>query len=234
MVAASATKKTATKSALGAPPTEKATHHATHPSWIDMITECITTTRDGTRQGVSRPTIKKYVDSKYHLPINAASTSQLNRAIAHGADKGNFVLPKGPSGKVKLAPKRLGGAAKENTRPPSKRPAAAAKVEPAPAPKAKTTVKKLPCAVTKTKAKPVSGEQTTPPKAATAARKYTSAAKKAHVTTAPGRKVPARKATTKRGGAKKLCQTAGSDWCRREEATHGGKETVKAYDEERD
>lgn len=29
----------------------------------------------------------------------------LNRAIAHGAEKGDFVLPKGPSGKVRLAPK---------------------------------------------------------------------------------------------------------------------------------
>ena len=54
--------------------------------------------------------------------MNAAAASQLNRAIAHGAEKGTFVLPKGlslypqfnnlfnmiplgPSGKVKLAVK---------------------------------------------------------------------------------------------------------------------------------
>ena len=96
--------------------------------------------------GVSRPTIKKvgssaqrvslladglqFVDSKYHLSMNAAATSQLNRAITHGTNSGNFVLPKGwffvhqsrrtaialyvgPSGKVKLAPKKLGEIAKE-------------------------------------------------------------------------------------------------------------------------
>jgi hypothetical protein len=78
-----------------------------------MITECITTTPDGTRHGVSRPAIKKFVDSKYHLEMNPLASSQLNRAIHHGADKGTFVLPKGPSGKVKLAPRRHTEAAKE-------------------------------------------------------------------------------------------------------------------------
>lgn len=72
----------------------------------------------------------QFVDSKYHLPMNAAVTSQLNRAITHGTHSGNFVLPKGwfsvlrsrrtsialyvgPSGKVKLAPKKVDGIAKE-------------------------------------------------------------------------------------------------------------------------
>ena len=62
--------------------------------------------------------------------MNAATTSQLNRAITHGTHSGNFVLPKGwffvhqsrrtaiilyvgPSGKVKLAPKKVGEIAKE-------------------------------------------------------------------------------------------------------------------------
>ncbi|KAI6005991.1 hypothetical protein EDD15DRAFT_698432 [Pisolithus albus] len=31
----------------------------THPSWTEMITECIVTTPDGTQNGVSRPTLKK-------------------------------------------------------------------------------------------------------------------------------------------------------------------------------
>lgn len=70
------------------------------------------------------------MDSKYHLVINPLVSSQLNRAIHHGADKGRFVLPKGesplnyhgpfhllrdigPSGKVKLAPQRHNEAAKE-------------------------------------------------------------------------------------------------------------------------
>ena len=38
--------------------------------------------------------------------MNGLQTSQLNRAIAHGADEGIFSLPKGLSGKVKLAPKK--------------------------------------------------------------------------------------------------------------------------------
>ncbi|KAG6376100.1 hypothetical protein JVT61DRAFT_2072 [Boletus reticuloceps] len=108
--------------------------YSAHPPWSDMITvrataiahrdgrstsedalyqECIVTTPDGTRHGVSRPAIKKFVDSKYHLTMNAAAASQLNRAITHGMLSGNFVLPKGPSGKVKLTPKRVGEIAKE-------------------------------------------------------------------------------------------------------------------------
>ena len=72
----------------------------------------------------------QFVDSKYHLSMNVAATSQLNRAITHGTHSGNFVLPKGwfsvlqsrrapislyvgPSGKVKLAPKKVGEIAKE-------------------------------------------------------------------------------------------------------------------------
>lgn len=40
-------------------------------------------------------------------------TSQLNRAIASGAEEGIFALPKGSSGKVKLAPKVKPAPAKE-------------------------------------------------------------------------------------------------------------------------
>lgn len=36
--------------------------------------------------------------------MNASNLSHLNRAITAGADKEIFKLPKGPSGKVKLAP----------------------------------------------------------------------------------------------------------------------------------
>lgn len=105
-------------------------HHSSHPPWTDMITvrgnirylitsetmlcqECITTTPDGIRNGVSRPAIKKvglsrstisselntskFIDSEYHLPMDSASASQLNRAIGHGTHTGNFVLPKGRS-----------------------------------------------------------------------------------------------------------------------------------------
>ena len=45
--------------------------------------------------------------------MSGLQTSQLNRAIASGADEGIFSLPKGPSGKVKLAPKVKSAPAKE-------------------------------------------------------------------------------------------------------------------------
>lgn len=75
----------------------------------------------------------QFVEAKYHLELNASATSQLNRAIAAGSERGTFVLPKGmrisvqivddilyvsvfvvgPSGKVRLAPKVRSDAAKE-------------------------------------------------------------------------------------------------------------------------
>jgi hypothetical protein len=39
----------------------------------------------------------QFVEEKYKVEMNAAAASQLNRAIAHGAEKGTFVLPKGQS-----------------------------------------------------------------------------------------------------------------------------------------
>ncbi|KAE9406360.1 hypothetical protein BT96DRAFT_810826 [Gymnopus androsaceus JB14] len=91
-------------------------HAASHPSWIDMIKECIASHPDDARTGVSRPAIKKFVESKYKIDVNASTNSQLNRAITSGSEKKIFVLPKGPSGKVKLAPKVSHDAAKEVSR----------------------------------------------------------------------------------------------------------------------
>jgi hypothetical protein len=70
------------------------------------------------------------VESKYRIEVNATASSQLNRAITTGSEKGTFLLPKGmeiqpiciswtrytlsgPSGKVKLAPKARADATKE-------------------------------------------------------------------------------------------------------------------------
>ncbi|KAG5354181.1 hypothetical protein C0989_003694 [Termitomyces sp. Mn162] len=77
------------------------------------LQECIIAHPDEARTGVSRPTIKKFVETKYHVTLDHATASQLNRAITSGSEKGTFVLPKGPSGKVKLAPKARTDAAKE-------------------------------------------------------------------------------------------------------------------------
>lgn len=66
--------------------------------------------------------ILRYVEEQYNLQIGNAQNTQLSRAIATGAEKGIFVLPKGdtismlctyiltriivgPAGKVKLPPK---------------------------------------------------------------------------------------------------------------------------------
>lgn len=43
----------------------------------------------------------------------AVNNSLLNRAITNGAEDGTFALPKGPSGKVKLAPKTKPAATNE-------------------------------------------------------------------------------------------------------------------------
>ncbi|KAJ7865742.1 hypothetical protein B0H14DRAFT_2504528, partial [Mycena olivaceomarginata] len=93
---------------------------AAHPSWKNIIRECIATGE--TRRGVSRPEIKKYAKETYKLDSTRAHVSWLNRAIASGVEDGVFVQPKGPSGCVKLAP--------ENSTPGSKsalKPAAARK-----------------------------------------------------------------------------------------------------------
>jgi hypothetical protein len=89
-----AAKKSASKSA------------PSHPSWVDMIKECIVDNPEDSRTGVSRPQIKKYVEAKYKLEIGAAQNTQLAKAISTGAEKGTFVLPKGAQ--FFIAPLRSG------------------------------------------------------------------------------------------------------------------------------
>jgi histone H1/5 len=53
-----------------------------------------------------RPSRDQFAEDKYKMDMSTNSRlSQLNRAIQRGVDDGIFVFPKGPSGKVKLAPK---------------------------------------------------------------------------------------------------------------------------------
>jgi histone H1/5 len=73
---------------------------------------------------------QRFLETKYGLDISAGTVTNINRAIAHGFEKGYFALPKGllarrnqahfihivnlgPSGKVKLAPKARSDAGKE-------------------------------------------------------------------------------------------------------------------------
>jgi histone H1/5 len=49
----------------------------------------------------------QYAEETYRLDMSSASNlHQLNLALTRGAEKETFHFPKGPSGKVKLAPKR--------------------------------------------------------------------------------------------------------------------------------
>ncbi|CDO69380.1 hypothetical protein BN946_scf184575.g5 [Trametes cinnabarina] len=129
--------------------------------------------------------LQRYVEDKYGLDIGAAQVSQLSKAINHGAEKGILVLPKGPSGRVKLPPKSQrpadASATKENK--PDAKPVktkALAKSTTAgktAAPKKAPATKKAPAA------KPVAAKKAAPTK--TAAKSSTTTKAKA---------VPAKKA----------------------------------------
>ncbi|KAH9029552.1 hypothetical protein EDB84DRAFT_1496201 [Lactarius hengduanensis] len=199
----------------------------THPSWTDMIKECITAHPDDARHGVSRPQIKKFVEEKYRLEIGNAQITQLSRAIAVGAEKNVFSLPKGPSGRVKLAPKapKVADDAKEN-KPASKTKTTTTKTAPKPAtkPKSKTKTVTTKSATTKTSSgRKVPSSKTTPKAAPStkAVKKQAPAAKppkpagrsstaktdSALKKTYAGKKLPADKkvkSSTSRGTAKKV------------------------------
>lgn len=58
----------------------------------------------------------QFAEEKYKLDMESGSNHyQFTRAISSGVEGGIFVLPKGPSGKIKLAPKAKlsDGASKE-------------------------------------------------------------------------------------------------------------------------
>ncbi|KAH9930977.1 uncharacterized protein B0H18DRAFT_992132 [Fomitopsis serialis] len=197
------TKAKAPKAAAGK---EKVVAGAPHPSFKDMIKECIVDHKEEARTGVSRATIKKYISEKYKLDLenNASNASHLNRAIASGEKEGIFALPKGPSGKVKLAPKNK-PAANENAHPAGEKPhrekadkvtkpVAAAKPLKKPTAKADAPAKK-------TKAAAAPAKKTL--KAADAPKKSTTKA-----ATAPSKRMkkdaPAKKTTSAKANAKKV------------------------------
>ncbi|KNZ53431.1 uncharacterized protein VP01_323g8 [Puccinia sorghi] len=69
----------------------------------DMIKDAIQNDKENVRGGVSRPAIKKYLAFRFKVLDTPANITRLNKAIQRGAEKGIFALPKGASGKVKLA-----------------------------------------------------------------------------------------------------------------------------------
>lgn len=88
-----------------------------------MIKEAILAHPADARAGIGRATIKKYIQSHHPETAKGSEASfntRVNQAITRGAEKKTFLLPKGPSGKVKLAPK----AKVEKKAPAAKKPAA--------------------------------------------------------------------------------------------------------------
>lgn len=218
-----APKKAAAKSASG------------HPSWTDMIKECIAAHPDDARHGVSRPQIKKFVEDQYKLLIGNAQITQLSRAIAVGAEKNIFSLPKGPSGRVKLAPKtpKVADDAKENKPASKTSKATPTKTVTKTATKPGSRTKTVPAKSTTTK--PASGRKApsskaSPPKAASSgkpvkkqapAAKSTKAVGRSSTTRADsavkktyaGKKLPSEKkakSSTSKGTAKKAATGVGS------------------------
>ncbi|KAF8352300.1 hypothetical protein F5887DRAFT_1171926 [Amanita rubescens] len=189
---------------------------ATHPSWIEMIKACIVDHKEYTRQGVSRPQIKKFVEQTYKMEMTPAQNAQLSKALGTGSEKGVFVLPKGPSGRVKLAPKtKTDTSAKEprstttktTTTKTSTKPAAkqTPKQGKAAAKPTKATTKKQP---SKSTAKSTTGttagkKAVGRPKSATSVKKATATTKK--VQAAKAKPSSTRKSTTtsQRGAAKR-------------------------------
>jgi hypothetical protein len=122
---------------------------------------------------------------------SASNLHQLNLALTRGAEKETFVFPKGPSGKVKLAPKRprVSADTKEvcgltpflgvlfnlwqNTQPPSKKVKTAAVTKAVPAKKAALGKNKTSTNKAASTKKPVSA-----PKKAPAVAKKAATAKK--------------------------------------------------------
>ncbi|KAG0705024.1 hypothetical protein DFH29DRAFT_908482 [Suillus ampliporus] len=216
-------KVTATKSGA-----KKTRPSPTHPSWVDMIKECIAANPEDARSGVSRPQIKKYVEEKYNLAIDNAQLTHLSKAITSGAEKGTFVLPKGPSGRVKLPPKTPRATdtsaskelpkarpAKTATTKATTAKATTAKATTAKATTAKATAAKKPAAKAKTTS--TAGKKSAPVKKTISTSKRGTAKKAITGTSAPTKakvaatkkataKKPAVKAATSTTSRKKVCK----------------------------
>ncbi|KAJ9109308.1 hypothetical protein QFC21_000637 [Naganishia friedmannii] len=177
-------------------PTKKTTTapkpKSSHPPYADMIKECIQSATEETRQGVSRPSIKKFLANHYKLDMSSAmNISNLNKAISRGAETGMFELPKGIGGRVKLVKKAKASANKENT-PPKKAPAAKKPAAAAAAPKKAAATKAAP---KKAAAKPAAAPKKAAPAKKTAAATKTKAAATGKTATkaAPKKRAAAKK-----------------------------------------
>lgn len=127
--------------------TKSSTSTPASKSYKELITEAAKTLKS--RNGSSRPALKKYIKENYPTVGKASNFDHyFNAAIKKGVDSGDFVQPKGPSGTLKLV----------------KKPAAPATTTSAPAAK-KVTKAKTPAVKKVTKAKAPAAKKVTKPKA---------------------------------------------------------------------
>lgn len=138
------TTKKVTKSSTSSTPASK--------SYKDLITEAAKTLKS--RNGSSRPALKKYIKENYPTVAKATNFDHyFNAAIKKGVDSGDFVQPKGPSGTLKLVKKPTVSTPttkKTVTKPKTKTTASTAKKVTKPKAKTTTSTAKK---VTKPKAK---------------------------------------------------------------------------------
>lgn len=190
---------TKAKSAVATAPAKKSTSSRKPSSmtYEDMIIEAIISYGEEGRSGLGRPTLKKVILAKHpdtgKLPLSSFST-HLNSAIVRGKDKGVFLLPKGVSGKVKLAAKAKHAAA---TSAAPKKITAAKKAAPASSStkKAKSSTSKA-ASAKKTAIKKAPAKTTTKKTPVKKASARTTTAKKTPAKKAPAKKAPAKKAAT--------------------------------------
>ena len=190
---------TKAKSAVATAPAKKLTSSRKPSSmtYEDMIIEAIISYGEEGRAGLGRPTLKKVILAKHpdtgKLPLSSFST-HLNSAIVRGKDKGVFLLPKGVSGKVKLAAKAKHAA---GTSAAPKKITAAKKAAPASSStkKTKSSTSKA-ASAKKTAIKKAPAKTTTKKTPVKKASAKTTTAKKTPAKKAPAKKAPAKKAAT--------------------------------------
>ena len=190
---------TKAKSAVATAPAKKSTSSRKPSSmtYEDMIIEAIISYGEEGRSGLGRPTLKKVILAKHpdtgKLPLSSFST-HLNSAIVRGKDKGVFLLPKGVSGKVKLAAKAKHAA---GTSAAPKKITAAKKAAPSSSStkKAKSSTSKA-ASAKKTAIKKAPAKTTTKKTPVKKASAKTTTAKKTPAKKAPAKKAPAKKAAT--------------------------------------
>ncbi|WVO12495.1 hypothetical protein L204_100095 [Cryptococcus depauperatus] len=187
-------------------PTKKTTTVAkkasSHPPFLAMIQEAVKAHPDDVRKGVSRPTIKKFIEDTYKLDMSSAShTTNLSSAIKRGVESKHLALPGGPSGRVKLAPKVA--SEKPDTKPVEKKTVTKAKPVAA---KTATKVAVPKKTSSKTAAKPVKATKPAAAKVAPAKKPITKKAlpAKAKPTTKKASLTKKKAPATKAASAKKV------------------------------